>query len=386
MKTKELLLALCLICTSTAFSQKMYLTRIHSPFEERKYTYGENHKVIETEEKSKDDMKRKFVYNELNQCIRQDNYQLMDDVEWRYVSYIDYTYDENGNLTTRINYNRDRTGTQGHIKSGLMSYEYNENNQLIIEHTGIYSPGEDELLPSMHRTFTYDDSGKMETVLTEENANIWGEPVWNESTKAVYHYNDLGKLVVDSALTVDYRSEWIYLVKNTYNYDENGNVILHERYTSGNGTSWSLSSFEEYEYDLSKSAAEYVYPQNHELKWPVLDDIVNERIKEIYHTRDDQGVMQLYDTYIYEYSPAEVDFIETVQPSDSGEMLICPNPVGESFTVKLKDKRMPLSIYDMEGRLKVMFSIAEGPLDVSELPTGTYFVKCGKHTAKLVKE
>ena len=390
MKTKKLLLMLCLVCTSTAFSQKMYLTRAYSPFTEVKYTYGENDRVIEMEDRASYTLKSKFTYNDLNQCIREDNYQLMDDDEWLHASYLVYTYDENGNLATRINYNLDLFSHEL-VKTGLMAYEYDDKHHLIVENTGLFMGEEkDKVVPYMRRTFTYDENGKKKTVLYEENEEMWGDedPVWNESIKGVYHYNDLGKLDIDSSFTVSYETgEWVYCDKNTYAYDKNGNITLHEYYYgAADGTRWSISSFDEYEYDPTTSAAEYVYPINHEIVWPKFDNIVNKRVKEISHQKDDDGIMQLYDTYIYEYSPTGTSSIETAQVSDSGKMLIYPNPVKESFTLKLEDKRMPVYIYDAEGRLKVSFSDAEGTLNVSELPTGIYFVKCGKYTTKLVKE
>ena len=389
MKTKELLLALCLICASTAFSQKMYLTRAYSPFTEVKYTYGSHDKVIEMEDRASYTLKSKFTYNDLNQCIREDNYQLMDDDEWLHASYLVYTYDEKGNLATRINYNLDPS-TREFVKSGLMTYEYDVNNHLVTENTGIFF-GEDKesATPYMRRTFTYDKNGNMRTVLYEDNENMFGgDTEWIESIKGVYQYDDLGKLVADSSFTVSYETnDWVFNEKNLYVYDKNGNITLHEYYHgAADGTRWSISSFDEYEYDPTTSAAEYVYPINHEIVWPKFDNIVNKRVKEISHQKDDDGIMQLYDTYIYEYSPTGTSSIETAQVSDSGKMLIYPNPVKESFTLKLEDKRMPVYIYDAEGRLKVSFSDAEGTLNVSELPTGIYFVKCGKYTTKLVKE
>ena len=390
MKTKELLLALCLICASTAFSQKMYLTRAYSPFTEVKYTYGSHDKVIETDDQSSYHLKCKYTYNDLNQCIREDDYQWMDDdQEWLYAAYILYTHDEKGNLATRINYNLDPS-TREFVKSGLMTYEYDVNNHLVTENTGIFF-GEDKesATPYMRRTFTYDENGNMRTVLYEDNENMFGgDTEWIESIKGVYQYDDLGKLVADSSFTVSYETnDWVFNEKNLYVYDKNGNVTLHEYYHGvDNGIRWSISSFEEYEYDPSKLAAEYIYPVSYELGWPKFDNIVNERIKEISHQKDDNGIMQLYDTYAYEYSSTGTSSIETPQISDSGKLLIYPNPVKESFTLNLEDKYMPVYVYDTEGHLKVMFSNAEGTLDVSGLPTGIYFVKCGKHTAKLVKE
>ncbi len=390
MKTKELLLALCLICASTAFSQKMYLTRAYSPFTEVKYTYGSHDKVIETDDQSSYHLKCKYTYNDLNQCIREDDYQWMDDdQEWLYAAYILYTHDEKGNLATRINYNLDPS-TREFVKSGLMTYEYDVNNHLVTENTGIFF-GEDKesATPYMRRTFTYDENGNMRTVLYEDNENMFGgDTEWIESIKGVYQYDDLGKLVADSSFTVSYETnDWVFNEKNLYVYDKNGNVTLHEYYHGvDNGTRWSISSFEEYEYDPSKLAAEYIYPVSYESGWPKFDNIVNERIKEISHQKDDNGIMQLYDTYAYEYSSTGTSSIETPQISDSGKLLIYPNPVKESFTLNLEDKYMPVYVYDTEGHLKVMFSNAEGTLDVSGLPTGIYFVKCGKHTAKLVKE
>lgn len=390
MKTKELLLALCLICASTAFSQKMYLTRAYSPFTEVKYTYGSHDKVIETDDQSSYHLKCKYTYNDLNQCIREDDYQWMDDdQEWLYAAYILYTHDEKGNLATRINYNLDPS-TREFVKSGLMTYEYDVNNHLVTENTGIFF-GEDKesATPYMRRTFTYDKNGNMRTVLYEDNENMFGgDTEWIESIKGVYQYDDLGKLVADSSFTVSYETnDWVFNEKNLYVYDKNGNVTLHEYYHGvDNGIRWSISSFEEYEYDPSKLAAEYIYPVSYELGWPKFDNIVNERIKEISHQKDDNGIMQLYDTYAYEYSSTGTSSIETPQISDSGKLLIYPNPVKESFTLNLEGKYMPVYVYDTEGHLKVMFSNAEGTLDVSGLPTGIYFVKCGKHTAKLVKE
>lgn len=384
MKTIRLLLLLSLCCASTTFAQRMCLSKVYSPYSETKYTYGDDDKVILVEDNSDIDMQFKYTYNDQNQCIREEDYQLVD-TEWIFASYILYTYDEKGNLATRVNYNYDPSAPDGHSRAGLMSYIYDENNHLITELTDLYIGG-DETMPFMRRSFTYDESGKLQKVVYEDNDN-WGPgaATWVESIKGDYSYDENGKLIADSTFLNDiYGSgEWVYNEKHTYTYDKNGNMILHEYY-SGNssGTGWNLSSFEEYEYDTAKSAAEYVYPESHEMIWPRLESIVNERTKEISHQLDDSGEMQLYDTYTYEYAvPTNITEMIVSDPT-----LICPNPVKESFTLNLSDETFPVYIYDAEGRLKVMFSNAKGSLNVSELSSGIYLLKCGQHSTKLVKE
>ena len=45
MKTVKLLLMLSLCCASTAFAQRMCLSKVYSPYSETKYTYGDNVKL-----------------------------------------------------------------------------------------------------------------------------------------------------------------------------------------------------------------------------------------------------------------------------------------------------------------------------------------------------
>src|SRR5690554_1628481 len=68
-----------------------------------------------------------LTYDVANNVIKLDGYQQING-NWTHVYYLDYEYDQDGNLTTRKNYNS--FGGSTFKLGGIYKYFYNSNNQL----------------------------------------------------------------------------------------------------------------------------------------------------------------------------------------------------------------------------------------------------------------
>jgi hypothetical protein len=128
-------------------------------------------------------------YDEFNNITKLDLYQLLNGT-WTYVSYIDYTYDENGNRLTRSNYNS--FGTPNFTLGGIYNYFYNEDNKLT--NWELYMNGTDLMQLC---TLTYNNNGQ---VIQEIGQDAFNSGNMEDSWKIDYQYNSDGTLRVQHNL------------------------------------------------------------------------------------------------------------------------------------------------------------------------------------------
>lgn len=382
MKAKLLSLFICFVCSVPHFSQKIYLREVASPYENISYTYLSNGKIDQSLNFDGESLvKETYLYDEKNQCIRIDCYQQKEDESWSHSYYVEYTYDEHGNRASRVNYNSDlNTGEM--IKNGIMTYNYDERNLLIKELTDLVMEN-DKKVPFSQRNFSYNEKGQLLFIDMLSNDNIFeDQPEWIKDNREGFAYDEKGNLSVDSTMMYDsWKEEYVNGVKKEYLYDLHGNLIRHNYYTT---TPWTLRSYDEYEYDLSKPANDYVFPEELESGWPYFKGINHERTKELEYTQDfNTGELVHINTYEYNYDIVPGTFIEDLKMPG---VLIHPNPVIETFTINLAETVDPVFIYDLRGNLVVSFNRARGLLNVSGLNSGTYLLKCGQYATKLIKK
>lgn len=162
------------------------LTEVRSSdyLEHKRYIYNEDLLMEATEILMEDgtEVRDSLSYDAAKNVIKLDRYQYLND-NWTYVSYIDYTYDANGNKLSRSNYNS--SGGPIFTLGGVYNYYY-ENNRLT----------EWELLfggtdLAQVCTLTYNEDGQLIQELAQDT---WGGGSWEDSWKIVYQYNSDGTL------------------------------------------------------------------------------------------------------------------------------------------------------------------------------------------------
>lgn len=306
MKSRNLLfVVLIFVCTcSFAWAQTYLVNYKLSNIEGQRFQYDEEGKLttIYYDEYGEVDAKEVMTYNELGQCVRIDAYQfsLDSENEWFHANYVTFDYDERGNVKARKNFNHDPFDPDaGLVQSATITYFYDEENRRIREEQQFVF---DEY-PFYRETYTYNEKGQLIKSMGENNANWWGEPLWELEGMRGYTYTDAGCLAIDSSLVVDYSTGELTDPGNkyTYTYDENNNLILDEYFMPG-GAMWSIQKYSEHSYNKDILAEDYVYPYHPEMTGREYMGIVNERTESKLYMRDlDTGEIMYVGNYTYTY-------------------------------------------------------------------------------------
>lgn len=188
------------------------------------YGYNENNRVDSIYQEIASDgysSYRLFEYDVNGNNIKQERYQMSKDMDdYMFTDYVNYTYDENNNILTRMNYNLDMWGgTNSFILGGVYVYEYDGNNNLSKR--SLYW---DEELTRLYETIVYKYNEKGMLLEDTRSSEQFGMIV--EDFKEVFEYDDQDRLVKITFFTLDYGTG--KLIENnyrTYEYDENGNMI-----------------------------------------------------------------------------------------------------------------------------------------------------------------
>lgn len=350
--------------------------RASDELEHEIYTYNED-LLLESTDILLDNgflVKDSLRYDASNNIITLDGYQLLNG-NWTHVSYIDYTYDGDGNRLTRSNYNSfDGTFNLG----GVYNYVY-ENNKMISWE--LYMGGTDLFQAS---TFTYNSNGQL---IEELGQDTWNSGSLEDSYKIDYEYNSDGTLKTsaqsfwEGASWNSYGSEWFY-------YDDNMNCIKWDHKSGNTVTNRNL-----YDYDLNYTTDQLVLPVNPE------DSSLNESLVEMknmptvkhWYTENEAGDLMYVCDYIYTY-----ELIDVMGVSNHGfsadSMRIYPNPAADLITITGENAIITnIDIRDATGKMvlqKKNLNKKETSLNVSALQSGVYYIKLltskGSHTEKLI--
>ena len=155
-----------------------------------------------------------------------------------------YTYNTEGKVTKRTQWNNN--GTQGFKATNTISYEYDENGNLVKE-TAVQ--------PTYTQTTVYTDyeNGvyKVKQSLDAEG-NVTSETHYNLT------FDDAKNLTEKIVLYKDYTSGE-YAPSEKYVYSYSNNKLAKETYYSASGAEWSEVNASEYTYDTDGDLAEKKY-------------------------------------------------------------------------------------------------------------------------------
>lgn len=312
-----------------------------------------------------------LAYDEFNNLVKLDRYQLLNG-NWTHVSYINYTYDENGNRLSRSNYNS--YGGPTFILGGIYNYYYDENNRMT--NWELYMNGTDLFQTA---TFTYNANGQ----LIEE----LGKEPFEDSWKIVYIYNSDGTMKTTSQSFWNgnswnsYAAEWFF-------YDDHKNCIKWD-HKNGN----TVTNRYEYDYDMEFTIDQIVLPVNPEndSETKSLVEMNNMVTVSHWYTENDVGALVFVCDYIYEYGIIDYTGVPN-HGLNADHMHIYPNPASDVITISGDNTIInKVDVVDNAGKIVINESNLnkkETKLDISNLGPGVYYIRAltskGMITEKLV--
>lgn len=301
-------------------------------------------------------------YNSNNQVSQVAGHQYING-GWKYVYYVNYYYDADGNVIQRTNFNS--LGTETFTQGGVYDYLY-ENGHLV-RHDMYF--GDYELLGEQ-AFYSYNEQGQL---VGEKHLTGFG---WLDSTLQFhYFYNDEGRLTQKSTYFYDPDYYyWEYDGCEVFIYDEYGNCTDHSvKDAYGNYADRRL-----YEYDHNISAEEVSMPYYvPEIVYPEAFEDVHQRVLEHWYTLDENHVLQYICDYIYVYEEDIVGISTQVNPN---HISIFPNPAQNVINIDIEKEGKNISsseIYDLAGKKQLEVSLHQGTnsVNISTLSSGIYILK-----------
>jgi hypothetical protein len=378
-----LLVGLLVVFAVTGFSQnvkgdKLFkLSEVYSSdfLEYEKYAYNEDLLLHATDmlTENGDKLIDTLSYDEFNNIVKLDIYQHLNGT-WTYVSFIDYTYDENGNRLTRSNYNS--FGTPNFTLGGVYHYFYNEDNQQT--HWELYMGGTDLMQLC---TLTYNDDGQVVQEIGQDAFMGTMEDSW----KIDYQYNSDGTLM-SSAQSFWNGSSWTVSSTELFYYDDSKNCTTWE-HKSGN----TVTDRKEYEYNMAYTIDQLVTPVAPEFETKNLVAMNNMVTLQHWYAQDDAGNLVYVCDYIYNYDTLTATGI-TNHPFDAGNLRMYPNPTSDLITIAASNTIISnVDVIDNTGKVVIRKSHLNKEkvnLDLTTLKSGIYYVRLatskGMFTERLI--
>lgn len=328
------------------------LTQIQSTdnYEDNNYYYDNTGRLIAVREYRQGEYEviDSVYYNDQNQLVKLAGFQKMSATIWRNVYYIDYTYDQNGNLTSRTNYNF--FGNEWNL-GGVYTYYFNSNNQHIRTELVMA----DMLFQKIE--FAYDGNNLV--------SELWYDYDGSGVTadyKRTYHYESGLLKHVDDSSSSDGGRSWQNGSRDVYTYDDHGNVTEFQSYNPNrlvtNRCVYTL------DYDLQMSSTQIPWHPELEVR-PKSYTNNNCIIFEEYWGLDTEGELQHICDYDYTY-----EGYTSIRHNERPAISLYPNPTQGRLVVEA-DQVLSTTVFNAMGQTVKTFGPAS-QLDLSDLPTGIY--------------
>ncbi|MBR5253748.1 MAG: T9SS type A sorting domain-containing protein [Bacteroidales bacterium] len=337
------------------------------------YSYDAQHRLISVYEivPAEYELIDSVRYNEYNQMVRIDGYQLFGNT-WKNVYYLEYTYNNQGLISSRSNYNNfDGVFEIG----GTYEYFYNSNGQIISS--------ELTMADVLYQVVEYEYENNLLATETWSYSNPFSQSdAFEPAERIEYTYNNEGNLALITYNTFDGYSWEVYGTR-TYTYNEAGNCTeVHAYDADENETERSIFTFD------NRTLEETLMPWTPEMTRPYTYNNNNIYRLEEYWALDVNFTLQYVCDYEYNYIDinAEVGLADV----EKNPLNIFPNPTNNSITITgLEEGTHKMEIIDMSGRVVKTENIKNSQLiDLSALQEGCYLVKVQTnktlHTAKVI--
>ena len=272
---------------------------------------------------------------------------------WVNVYYCDYTYNAQGLLATRKNYNL----WQGSYQlGGTYYFSYNNQGQLIEKRLDFAGGDFDKTV------YTYQNNLLVNTLYSYAN----GFGGWDPYERWTFEYDNNG-LIQSSNGEVFEDGAWALSGYETYEYYEDGNVY---KYSSFNAAGRELKR-RELEYE-SRNVADTYIPSTPEEEAP--DVYANTKLYDLehYYAVDVDLVLQYVCDYYYEY-----DNFSGITNVPAVKLSVYPNPATRMVTIEGQDGDCIVRLFDLNGRMVKMQRV-EGTsysMDLSGIAAGNYIIR-----------
>lgn len=228
-----------------------------------------------------------------------------------YVSKFEYTYDENGNMTSQVEVML-REDTWNYLSK--YEYTYDEKGYLTFETYSSWNTAKNDWMGVSMYECKSDESGNM----TQSIFFMWDNSSnkWEPRSKSEYAYDEKGNRILEVTYDTNGEShDWRCLQKYEYAFDNNGNKILDAEYLDAayyqmgisglvctNKGIWAYDeaghrTFEErYSWDFILEALAGVYKSEH-----AYDDYGNNTLQSTYSWNRDNGVWDKAQETVYTF-------------------------------------------------------------------------------------
>ena len=300
--------------------------------------------------------------------------------------FIEYSYDEQGRVIERKNYNNYGTGL---VLAGRIEYYYDETTGSLVTEKCYTVFWEGESMTS-YIEYSYDRSGRLVKEDTYTDSNV--------SARIEYIYDEDGRLSEQlDYLLSENGTELVLSRKTDRTYDENGNILSVKGYQN-QGTSstpnWVADSETKFVYDMDRLAENVVYPYHMEkdfnyglgsMQMDVFLESTNLLVQDSTYLEFEGAGWNLSDVVDYNYTeerPArpEPSAVESVDAADEISLVIL---CGRIYLYGVEEGAA-VNVYDADGRILLSASYTEGGIPVNGMAPGMKIVRTGKFTGKFM--
>lgn len=298
-------------------------------------------------------------YNAAGLVSRIDGYQLLNGT-WKHVYYLLYSYNDDGQMTQRLNFNSGATSTfeQGGV------YDFNYNQGRLVSHT-CYFGNHSTLI----ETCSYHYNSQNQLV---EEKYLQGYGSVDTSFKFVYCYDANGR-IISKTLYYYMFPGWDLGETEVFAYDQYGNCTDHSILDNiGEYAERRLYEYNLY-YDRNDISMPFYIP---ELGYPETLDYSNMRYLEHWYGRDENMVLQHICDYEYLYNNR---YLSVTANDENEDMLIYPNPAEHVMNITVTEKHgavLSADMYDIHGKScqKLVLNQGNNNIGIDLLQSGMYFI------------
>ncbi len=340
---------------------------------------------------------------------------------WENNEKYEYTTDDNGNVTLRIEYlwnDPSSTWTNNH----KFRYSYNNNNYQIASTKYNWDNTNNEWVPEYRDTSIFDpNTGYIQQYIYQTWSSTDNQFI--NSYRRIYTYNSEGKrtgIIYQNWDNTNY--QWVNYIKDIYTYNSNGYPLSDtSKYWDNTNNIWVNYSLvtRTYDGDLITSYT-YSYWDATNLIWvPNYRYIYsynkyNQKI--LIHQNWDNTTSQWinYEKYVYDYTDGRLvsyqyftwntgtnqwnnedkityqwrEVSTSVNDLEQYSPKIYPNPASE--IIFLPYQKANVEVFNTSGQKIIAKDIINGSLNIKDLKNGLYIIKVnsaeGNFTSKFIKE
>lgn len=385
MVKRTFLAAASLMAFAAAFAQEN--KQMLSSIEEKnigdyyiEYTYNEDEtlKSLECTDTYGTSMKE-FKYNDAGQ-VTEINLYAWNSFEFVQYAYVQYSYNDQGLLEWRRNWNFNDYGQMPENYDAQIAYTYDSDGNVATKVTDLYIANIDDYALMDSTTYTYSNGrlGRMDCYRGDGSLNSY----------YIYAYDARGSLETETNYnTVDGTASTAQRYsRREYAYDRSGNLktLIYYLATSMGGFNMPQDSTE-YFYDETVGIDEIVYAVDPE-ETKDFDQYLKSKMEgySIYSLEEMDMKLSLTQLYEYNYEDFHASSVVDTEMSPASEPRVFVSG-GTAYVLGMEDKDADYVLYDLSGRVMMSGTLAYGTLDIYWLNDGYYVLSVGGKSIKFRK-